>query len=151
MISCVEMMYVWYELIFFFKQKTAYEMRISDWSSDVCSSDLNKGFVAVAPLRLAFILSRKGRTHAGQYSKSHSHESRKGGNRQGRRFGHHCSSCSNDRAASLCSRRHHHRRRHRGATAHKAAAQCGGTPCGRREKDDHRQQRRKAETGISAS
>src|SRR3546814_4186367 len=27
--------------IFFFKQKTAYEMRISDWSSDVCSSDLH--------------------------------------------------------------------------------------------------------------
>src|SRR3546814_9138827 len=27
--------------IFFFKQKTAYEMRISDWSSDVCSSDLD--------------------------------------------------------------------------------------------------------------
>src|SRR3546814_3954272 len=27
---------------FFFKQKTAYEMRISDWSSDVCSSDLEK-------------------------------------------------------------------------------------------------------------
>src|SRR3546814_2408000 len=26
--------------MFFFKQKTAYEMRISDWSSDVCSSDL---------------------------------------------------------------------------------------------------------------
>src|SRR3546814_10901218 len=31
-------------LFFFFKQKTAYEMRISDWSSDVCSSDL--GLVA---------------------------------------------------------------------------------------------------------
>src|SRR3546814_4072462 len=29
-----------YCLFFFFKQKTAYEMRISDWSSDVCSSDL---------------------------------------------------------------------------------------------------------------
>src|SRR3546814_3426643 len=28
---------------FFFKQKTAYEMRISDWSSDVCSSDLPLG------------------------------------------------------------------------------------------------------------
>src|SRR3546814_4016697 len=27
---------------FFFKQKTAYEMRISDWSSDVCSSDLQR-------------------------------------------------------------------------------------------------------------
>src|SRR3546814_6309910 len=33
--------------LFFFKQKTAYEMRISDWSSDVCSSDLTAGrFVA---------------------------------------------------------------------------------------------------------
>src|SRR3546814_2572806 len=28
-------------LVFFFKQKTAYELRISDWSSDVCSSDLS--------------------------------------------------------------------------------------------------------------
>src|SRR3546814_3693691 len=28
--------------MFFFKQKTAYEMRISDWSSDVCSSDLGR-------------------------------------------------------------------------------------------------------------
>src|SRR3546814_7133077 len=28
-------------MFFFFKQKTAYEMRISDWSSDVCSSDLS--------------------------------------------------------------------------------------------------------------
>src|SRR3546814_9372053 len=33
---------------FFFKQKTAYEMRISDWSSDLCSSDLDAPFVAVA-------------------------------------------------------------------------------------------------------
>src|SRR3546814_1249441 len=30
-------------LFFFFKQKTAYEMRIGDWSSDVCSSDLTAG------------------------------------------------------------------------------------------------------------
>src|SRR3546814_16710320 len=30
----------WTHFVFFFKQKTAYEMRISDWSSDVCSSDL---------------------------------------------------------------------------------------------------------------
>src|SRR3546814_8269141 len=35
---------------FFFKQKTAYEMRISDWSSDVCSSDLARG-VAVSYCR----------------------------------------------------------------------------------------------------
>src|SRR3546814_5733718 len=32
--------------VFFFKQKTAYEMRISDWSSDVCSSDLLGDFLA---------------------------------------------------------------------------------------------------------
>src|SRR3546814_17956105 len=35
-------------MFFFFKQKTAYEMRISDWSSDVCSSDLT---LAVARAR----------------------------------------------------------------------------------------------------
>src|SRR3546814_8877883 len=33
-------------LFFFFKQKTAYEMRISDWGSDVCSSDLVVGDIA---------------------------------------------------------------------------------------------------------
>src|SRR3546814_10511727 len=33
-------------IIFFFKQKTAYEMRISDWSSDVCSSDLPSNWLA---------------------------------------------------------------------------------------------------------
>src|SRR3546814_19951724 len=31
-----------FDIFFFFKQKTAYEMRISDWSSDVCSSDLEE-------------------------------------------------------------------------------------------------------------
>src|SRR3546814_6156488 len=31
---------IMFSIFFFFKQKTAYEMRISDWSSDVCSSDL---------------------------------------------------------------------------------------------------------------
>src|SRR3546814_16147083 len=36
---------------FFFKQKTAYEMRISDWSSDVCSSDLaSSGAAASSPV-----------------------------------------------------------------------------------------------------
>src|SRR3546814_8265487 len=38
-------------LFFFFKQKTAYELRISDWSSDVCSSDL---LVAADRLRFDF-------------------------------------------------------------------------------------------------
>src|SRR3546814_3766935 len=34
-------------MFFFFKQKTAYEMRISDWSSDVCSSDLSEAAFSV--------------------------------------------------------------------------------------------------------
>src|SRR3546814_9238502 len=36
--------------LFFFKQKTAYEMRISDWSSDVCSSDLGDPFYRVTQI-----------------------------------------------------------------------------------------------------
>src|SRR3546814_3944928 len=35
-------------MFFFFKQKTAYEMRISDWSSDVCSSDLRTMRIMIA-------------------------------------------------------------------------------------------------------
>src|SRR3546814_12460847 len=52
-------------MFFFFKQKTAYEMRISDWSSDVCSSDL--GYTAVV---YAFRNSRdafKGRAASGKW------------------------------------------------------------------------------------
>src|SRR3546814_4441096 len=40
-------------VFFFFKQKTAYEMRISDWSSDVCSSDLLAHLVADVQVELA--------------------------------------------------------------------------------------------------
>src|SRR3546814_17025854 len=43
-----------FDFMFFFKQKTAYEMRISDWSSDVCSSDLRVGLD-----RLALYLGRR--------------------------------------------------------------------------------------------
>src|SRR3546814_29110 len=39
-------------IVFFFKQKTAYEMRISDWSSDVCSSDLHNTVQKDSILRL---------------------------------------------------------------------------------------------------
>src|SRR3546814_6433375 len=41
--------------VFFFKQKTAYEMRISDWSSDVCSSDLRR----LAPRGMATVASAR--------------------------------------------------------------------------------------------
>src|SRR3546814_1517871 len=44
-----------FSCFFFFKQKTAYEMRISDWSSDVCSSDLpsDATLLALLDYRLA--------------------------------------------------------------------------------------------------
>src|SRR3546814_3254313 len=41
-------------LVFFFKQKTAYEMRISDWSSDVCSSDLPSFLPPQRSIRMPF-------------------------------------------------------------------------------------------------
>src|SRR3546814_1835671 len=41
-------------IVFFFKQKTAYEMRISDWSSDVCSSDLRVTALHVAIVIVGF-------------------------------------------------------------------------------------------------
>src|SRR3546814_6381008 len=42
---CMYLILVQVGCCFFFKQKTAYEMRISDWSSDVCSSDLVHEFL----------------------------------------------------------------------------------------------------------
>src|SRR3546814_1495683 len=47
----------WFRVIFFFffKQKTAYEMRISDWSSDVCSSDLGQNLVGPVDYSVASI------------------------------------------------------------------------------------------------
>src|SRR3546814_1182406 len=46
-------------LVFFFKQKTSYEMRISDWSSDLCSSDL-LGVVAFSMSMVGTFLVRSG-------------------------------------------------------------------------------------------
>src|SRR3546814_5329589 len=56
------------DLFFFFKQNTAYELRISDWSSDVCSSDLNVRYrrKPVAPSRLHLSVKPwKGRASGG--------------------------------------------------------------------------------------
>src|SRR3546814_15093307 len=63
-------------IFFFFKQKTAYEMRISDWSSDVCSSDLawggasfrpGKGAEALIETDAAFQQHRHQVQHEGQF------------------------------------------------------------------------------------
>src|SRR3546814_20929126 len=62
-------------LLFFFKQKTAYEMRISYWSSDVCSSDLADTHtsalaetLAGAPTDLAYRISSTRQAGYGYYS-----------------------------------------------------------------------------------
>src|SRR3546814_4832806 len=44
------MIHVMFGCFFFFKQKTAYEMRISDWGSDVCSSDLSMAIQSDLPI-----------------------------------------------------------------------------------------------------
>src|SRR3546814_8027231 len=46
-------------VFFFFKQKTAYEMRISDWSSDVCSSDLLRHLVHVGHRAVDLLHARR--------------------------------------------------------------------------------------------
>src|SRR3546814_3320215 len=69
---------------FFFKQKTAYEMRISDWSSDVCSSDRvtyppgNSGFVLVEHYRFGPAAARQGRRHGFVFRRRRSEERRVG-------------------------------------------------------------------------
>src|SRR3546814_4880586 len=49
------------KFFFFFKQKTAYEMRISDWSSDVCSSDLGRTPLERAKHQFAIYVAIKAR------------------------------------------------------------------------------------------
>src|SRR3546814_6547654 len=52
-------------VFFFFKQKTAYEMRISDWSSDVCSSDLPKALQGYESAVNHWIIPTLGRKRVG--------------------------------------------------------------------------------------
>src|SRR3546814_3826332 len=62
------MVFVYSSLFFFFKQKTAYEMRISDWSSDVCSSDpksFDRQRVCTAAMDSAALEAARRETDAG--------------------------------------------------------------------------------------
>src|SRR3546814_19914420 len=52
--------------VFFFKQKTAYELRISDWSSDVCSSDLPQ-VVTIGRVRSTPAASKTARSSSGAF------------------------------------------------------------------------------------
>src|SRR3546814_16026820 len=70
---CVDVGDTKFECFFFVKQKTAYEMRISDWSSDVCSSDLTVErrpghHPELESLRCPMLLHRPSRKSLGHYS-----------------------------------------------------------------------------------
>src|SRR3546814_5275260 len=93
---------------FFFKQKTAYEMRISDWSSDVCSSDLSPGGTHVsghsertgerAPYaRLRGGVSPSGRPSAPVHKRSRPRQDRSIGRSEERRVGKECVSTCRSR------------------------------------------------------
>src|SRR3546814_4837741 len=58
------------EIFFFFKQKKAYEIRISDWSSDVCSSDLKNRRPAARRRKESARRSRPHRRHPGRRHRS---------------------------------------------------------------------------------
>src|SRR3546814_5856055 len=75
-------MFIVYVIIFFFffKQKTAYEMRISDWSSDVCSSDL---FEKTVHLGLNFLLAELGEEALAERFGQRLGQVRRNGNRLG--------------------------------------------------------------------
>src|SRR3546814_4917852 len=87
-----------YELkILFFKQKTAYEMRISDWSSDVCSSDLI-GVIPYYSLAAGYLTGKyRGADDLGQSARGHkakAYMAGKGPRSEERRVGKECvSSC----------------------------------------------------------
>src|SRR3546814_10059336 len=57
-------------LVFFSKRKTAYEMRISDWSSDVCSSDLRVPAIDAEQLDRAGVAHDKGRLSLNEFLQS---------------------------------------------------------------------------------
>src|SRR3546814_10751378 len=59
MFVCSVVIRLVFYLFFFFKQKTAYEMRISDWSSDVCSSDLEFGIGTLSLVAMGCIMVRQ--------------------------------------------------------------------------------------------
>src|SRR3546814_3100906 len=68
-----------YHIFFFFKQKTAYEMRISDWSSDVCSSDLSAasaaGTDASSVISKSFLLGASRSRSEGPHARDGGHRS----------------------------------------------------------------------------
>src|SRR3546814_5551106 len=62
-------------VFFFFKQKTAYEMRISDWSSDVCSSDL-QCFARRGTYRASRVILRESHAVRGEFIEVRRHDTR---------------------------------------------------------------------------
>src|SRR3546814_20931855 len=99
MMFCIRVMYFLY-LFLFFKQKTAYAMRISDWSSDVCSSDLRQVRTDRAPAGRAHrarLTAQEGRCGAGRYRQPHPRRRRSAQRAEARRVGKECVSTCRSR------------------------------------------------------
>src|SRR3546814_9092564 len=83
---------------FFFKQKTAYEMRISDWSSDVCSSDLEQSIGGLGSRRQHFRYVRiEGQRDERQDHRNVQHDRTAEGRSEERRVGKECVSTCRSR------------------------------------------------------
>src|SRR3546814_9541218 len=92
-------------LFFFFKQKTAYEMRISDWSSDVCSSDLTPFDAMDCPvLQLVFTGGDIGSWRAGTRGLS-ARGRRRGNLRRGRADAHRAAAGADQIGREACRER----------------------------------------------
>src|SRR3546814_7117997 len=92
------------DVFFFFKQKTAYEMRISDWSSDVCSSDL--GYT-----QPDFVLRRRAGGHTQCRDGGHAHSQL-----ANRKFHHICLPMDTFKKTTPALQKHYDRRRCKKAT-----------------------------------
>src|SRR3546814_9858683 len=78
LVHFTDLYYCFVIVLFFFKQKTAYEMRISDWSSDVCSSDLPAAMIwspswSACAVRIAAAALMRSTPHRWRCTRSGSH------------------------------------------------------------------------------
>src|SRR3546814_6974349 len=94
---CVLWLSFFHLFFFFFKQKTAYEMRISDWSSDVCSSDLSSGKTSPASSTTAAMPSGISWAHWPEKAVRSNRQGKNGRRSEERRVGKECVSTCRSR------------------------------------------------------
>src|SRR3546814_13594070 len=110
------------QVCFFFKQKTAYEMRISDWSSDVCSSDLGEMQAGEGAAELAALPRRRA---AGPDALEEGHDRRGLPRSEERRVGKECvSTCKSRWSQNHLKKTTHTERDTRPVNTNQTASTC---------------------------